>query len=452
MTLPTEEQLEVFRTHGESIRFAMVWRFFFGLGSKKQGGQVSKKVVCLGEVVVDTLLSLPRYIGHENELLKCHCALEAMDVSVSSKVAKDIDGKFGDKFESIAHTPHDCVAVLNVLAHTSHCHSVCINLSRCGLSDKLLKRLTDILSSAGGELKVVELDLNNNKLTSNGVSDLFTRASAAFSSLHRLSLDNNNIDCDGVNSIVTSLVHTSCKSLTRLSLSDNPLGVTGILTLERAVEAGVLVNMKHLFLANTLNGDADINGALFTTLLKSISSHCPHLFNLALSHNNLAVPGACALGEALPLLTNVSYLYLDSTMLDSEAIIAFTDCINNIIPVSNKSLIQPSRIRTQSDSSCSSSSEELECLDLLNNNIDDDGVAALIEQVPHLFPSLKLVHIYGNPVSAGMEERLEECLKNNIEVSCYIVEQWMCFLILNTICASYWFSNIILVYIHIVHV
>ena len=419
VTLPTEEQLEVVRTHGESSRFAMVWRFFFGLGSKKQGscvGQVSKKVVCLDETVVDTFLSLsdgsskpPFFVDRGLKILTCHCALEAKNGIVSYKVSKHIDGKFTVvKYGfSIAHTPHDCVAVLHVLSHTSHCHSVRINLGGC-LSNKLLKRLTDILSSAGGELKVVELYLANNKLTSNGISDLFTRASAAFSSLEQLLLDNNSVNGDGVNSIVTLLMHTSCKSLTRLSLSRNPLGVAGIQALERAVVSGVLVNMKWLVLSNTLTSDADVNGALLTSCLKSVTSHCPHLTLLDLSENDLGVPGACALGEALPLLTN-NKLYLDITMLDSEAIVAFTYCVRNSLPVSNKLLIIEG-------------SEKLRMLSLSNNNIDDDGVAALIEQVQHLFPSLEYISLSGNPVSDEMMERLEECLKINREVSCYIVE------------------------------
>ena len=458
VTLPTEKQLELVRTHGRSSRFAMVWRFFFGLGSEKQG-QVSKKVVCLDENLVDTFLQSSDggsniLLSSAAKLLQCHCALESVNDSVSSKVAKNINGIFADKycFNSLAHTLHDCVAVLHVLSHTSRCHSVCIDLSGCGLSDKLLNRLTDLLSSAGGELKVVELDLDNNKLTSNGVSDLLTRASAAFSSLVDLSLNNNSIDGDGVNSIVTSLMHTSCKSLKRLSLSRNHLGVSGIQALERAVVSGVLVNLMSLYLSDTLTGDADINGAIITTCLRPFTSHCPHLRYLALSENNLCVPGACALGEALPLLTNDIELYLNNTMLDSEAILAFTDCVKNSIPVSNESLIQPKGSWSQSDSSCSSSSGKLERLHLYNNNIDDDGIAALIEQVPHHFPSLKFVSLRHNPVSDGMMERLEECLKINREVSCYIVEQWMCFLVLNTVCASYWFSNVILVSIHCTYI
>ena len=433
VTLSTEEQLEAVKAHGKSSRFAVVWRFFFGLGSKKQGssiGQVSRKVVCLDEKVVDTFLQSSADVDRGLKLLQCHCALESVNDSVSSKVADDVDGQFGYSIISMAHTPHDCIAVLHVLSHTSHCRSIC--LSSCGLNDKLLKRLTDLLSRAGGELKVVKLDLSDNKLTSSGVSDLFTRASAAFSSLKELSLDKNSIDGDGVNSIVTSLMHTSCKSLTSLFLSQNPLGVSGIQALERAVVSGVLVNsLKGLNLDNTLTGDADINGALITTCLRPITSHCPRLGFLFLSENNLGVPGACALGEALPLLTNVICLSLNNTMLDSEAIIAFTDCVKNSVPISNESSIQPKGSWSQSNDSCSSNSGKLWELDLSGNNIDDDGIAALIEQVPHLFPCLERVSLYHNPVSDGMMKRLKECLKINKEVSCYIVELWMCFLVLN---------------------
>ena len=434
VTLHAEEQLEVVKTYAKRSRFAMLWRYFFGLGSKKQGsciGQVSRKVVCLDEEVVDTFLVLYRsvfgFFDRESKIMICHCALEAKNDIVSSKVAENISGKFCkfgllSSVTSIAHTPHDCVAVLHVLSHTSHCHSLHIILSGCGLSDELLKRLTDLLSSASGELKVVQLGLGNNKLTGTGVSDLFTRASAAFPSLKELSLNNNSIDGNGVNNIVTSLMHTSCKSLTQLFLSNNPLGVSGTQALQRAVVSGVLVNLEYLSLSNTLTGDADINGAILTTCLRPITSHCPHLRTLKLSENNLGVPGACALGEALPLLNIEVELGLDNTMLDSEAIIAFTDCVKNSVTISKKSLIQPKGSWSQSDGSCSSSSGKLSELHLSDNNIDDDGVAALIEQVPHLFSSLELVFLLPNPVSDGMKKKLWECLKINKEVSCYIVE------------------------------
>ena len=417
LTIPLEEQLEVVRTHGSSIRFAMVWRFFFSLGSKKQGNcmsRVSKKVVYFDEEVVDIFLSAisAQHIS-KLVLLKCHCALESANDHTSSKIAKQINGQFlnGYGLVSIANTPHDCVAVLHVLSHTSHCHSVRINLCGCGLSNKLLKKLTYLLSSASGELEVVRLTLDSNKLASKDVSDLFKRASVAFSSLEDLSLENNCIDSDGVNSLVTSLICMSCRSLAWLYLSDNPLGVTGILELERAVVADVLVNLTSLGLKNTLTGDTDINGALLTTILESTTSHCPRLEDLDLSRNKLGVPGACALGEALPLLSNVKELLLNGTMLDGEAIIAFTECVKSaieLVPVSNK--------LSQSDGSFSCSLVRLEVLSLSNNHIDDEGVAALIAHIPYLFP-LQYIHLDGNPVCDRILERLDECLRTSLEVS-----------------------------------
>ena len=151
-----------------------------------------------------------------------------------------------------------------------------INLSHCGLTDKLLMELTDILSRAGGRLLFKQLSISGNKLTDKGITDLFNRASASLSSLKMLSLDGNKI------TDITPLF-PSCNKLAFLNLSHNPLGVSGIQSLETAVQAGVLVNLGMLDLSNTLTDDADINGALLTTLLPSIASHCPRLWDLDLS-------------------------------------------------------------------------------------------------------------------------------------------------------------------------
>ena len=62
---------------------------------------------------------------------------------------------------SIAHTPHDCVAVCHVLSHTSSCPSLVINMSGCSLDDKGLQGLVEPLSRAGGELLVKNLDLRH---------------------------------------------------------------------------------------------------------------------------------------------------------------------------------------------------------------------------------------------------------------------------------------------------
>ncbi len=57
-----------------------------------------------------------------------------------------------------------------------------------------------------------------------------------------------------------------------------------------------------LYLSDTLTGDVDINGALLTTLLQSISSHCVGLESLDLSDNNLGIPGLCSVVENISLV------------------------------------------------------------------------------------------------------------------------------------------------------
>ena len=418
VSLPTVDQLEVIRTFAGNSRFDVVWRFYFGLGSNVDFAQVSKNIVCFDEEVVDMFLSLS--VDRESKLLLCHCALESRNNSFSCKVAEHIDGQFCHGSDSIAHTPHDYEAIIHVLSHTSRCYDMRISLKECGLNDKLLKILTDLLSSTDGERMVIELNLGSNKLTSKGISDLLHKASSAFCLLEKLVLESNNIDGDGVNSIITSLMHISCKHLAVLSLSNNPCGVSGIEALERAVTEGGFVNLEWLGLSNSLTGDANRNGALLATFLKSITCHCPRLVGLSLSGNHLGVPGACALGEFLPLLSNKKDIHLgmNNTMLDNEAIIAFTGCIKNSSPMPSKPSTEPKEHWSQLDSSYSA---KLGTLDLCSNKIGDEGVTALLALVQHLSPSFSHVLLHGNPVSDGMQEKLDECLQINREVSCYML-------------------------------
>ena len=343
VTLSSEEKLKVCEAYSESNRFAMVWRFVFGLGCQKEGSY-SRKVVCLDDEVVDRFLTTNcDELFSDVPLMFCHCSLESMNNTVRLKIAKQINEKFG-RFR-FASTPRDCVAVFHVLRHTSHCFDMSIILSRCELTDKLFKELTDILTSAGSELQVRELNLFGNKITDNSVADLFNRASASFSNLKLLKLGRNKITdksiADLFNKVSSSLEFLdltnngitnipqlfSFNNLTYLSLSNNPLGVSGIQSLETAVQAGMLVNLRRLYLSNTLTDYADINGALLATLSPSIASHCPHLKELDLSRNNLGVPGASALGglftsnrNLLGLNENTSSTNADTAIFSVSAV------------------------------------------------------------------------------------------------------------------------------------
>ena len=315
VTLPNEEKLKVCEAYARSDRFALVWRFLFGLGCQKEGSY-STRVICLDDRVVDRFTNLKYDYSHV-KLMHCHCSLESLSDIVCYKIAKQINGKFklGHSL-SMAATPFDCLAVFHVLHHTSYCFDVEIMLSDCGLTDKLIKKLTDILFSASGGLQVTKLSLDSNKLSDISISDLFSQASASFLSLKWLDLSNNSITN-------ISQVFLSCNSLLDLFLSNNPLGVSGIQSLETAVQAGVLGNLGILLLSNTLTDDADINGALLATLSQSIASHCPHLRVLNLSRNNLGVPGASALSGLFTSDWLILFLDLSSANINAEALVAF---------------------------------------------------------------------------------------------------------------------------------
>ena len=395
VTLPSEEKLKACEAYSESSRFTMVWRFVFGLGCKKEGSY-SRKVVCLDDEVVDRFLTTncDEIFSHV-PLMFCHCSLESMNNTVGLKIVKKINGKLGSF--RLASTPHDCVAVFHVLRHTSHCFDMSINLSRCELTDKQLKELTDILSSAGSELQVGELNLIGNRITDNSIADLFKRASASFSNLKSLNLQGNKITdksiADLFKIVSASLVFLdltsngitnmpqlfSLNNLIYLSLSNNRLGVSGIQSLETAVQADVLVKLWWLYLSNTLTDDADINGALLTTLLPSIASHCPHLEKLGLSSNNLGVPGASAVGGMFisnrnPLGLNTSNTNADTAIFSASC----NPCSYNLLPRRISLNLSNVNINSEAVASLNIFRPFPNCkLDLSDNPLGYDGLLAI---------------------------------------------------------------------------
>ena len=237
-------------------------------------------------------------------------------------------------------------------------------------------------------------------------------------------------------------------SLRKLNLSQNPFEVSGIQSLETAVRAGVLVNIRSLFLSNIVTDDADVNGALLTTLLQSIASHCAELRRLDLSHNNLGLPGLCSVVENIPLRLDDIELRAThlTTSFHSQSQYTVTCEMLNInansltmmdLTGSNfsggagtlllaKFLQAFQSLKRLYCLDCSLTSADiimlihhlksanvvciyktLNRLYLNNNSIDDEGVMALTECLPELFPRLNKfelkfqdgVVLRGNPVS-----------------------------------------------------
>lgn len=331
LTLPVEKQLEICKSYALTDHFSIVWRFFFGLLSVYNDSNclaVSTKLKT--KMDIDGLLTT--YPFKEDKLLLCHCAFEYRSDRVSSLISVLFNDKYRGSFP-VAHNLLDCAAVCHILSHTNDCPSLVISMRNCGLGDKELTWLTTPLSHAAGQLQVKTLDLAINKLTDTGISELFSVEPVAFSLLGILRLNDNQIGFDGLKNVFSSLGYETCCNLTRLVLSNNPLGVRGFQELERAVLAGTLSKLYSLDIANTLTIDADTNGVLLIALLEALSTRSLGLMVLNLSSNILCKPGAQAVGRAISQLTERVEefdLIMSDTKLGDQGIIAFVESINGV--------------------------------------------------------------------------------------------------------------------------
>ena len=350
----SDVQLKVCQSHATNFRFEMVWRFYFGIGYNVEliNGtdlSVESKLTMTPETVVSRkLLSyfvsklLSIYLRSTPLLCRCSFESKSSDVSVFIERASN---ELSRNLYFRARTAHDCTAIVHVLCNFQACPNLGILFDGCNLGDRGVVPLANALTDKSKQLQVERLYLGANNLTDCGVKKVFSKDNfATFQSLKSLSLNRNKIGEKGLKSIMASLSAGSPRSLIfSLDLSNNPLGVSGLQALEDAVHAGTLANLESLYLAGTLTSDADINGAVLTTFLSSLSSHCPKMCFLDLSNNNLGVPGAKAVGAACSQLTkhNIQLTYdkhvllhvtfelsLNKTNLGDEGVIAFTQSLD----------------------------------------------------------------------------------------------------------------------------
>ena len=246
-----------------------------------------------------------------------------------------------------------------------------IDFGYSGIGENQIKTLTDVLASKNGKLQVKELNLSGNKLTDRFVSDLFHRALAAFQSLTDLSLGDNRIGDESIKSITSTLAKSSSSGcqLSVLDLSCNPLGVSGLQTLENVVRDNLLSMLESLYIDDSLTSNADTNAAWLTTFIEALSTHCPYLERLVLSLNNLGVPGASALARVISKLhyhsqsndrLNVKYLSnmdLDKTNLGDKGLCAFVEsleCVHHFHGLDlNDNGIRATGVASLADAVCS---------------------------------------------------------------------------------------------------
>ena len=279
---PLDRILEILTTD----RFAMVVRFFFGI-----------KFCSSSEFNFSFVKQAIQYMVLLKRLSICHCALEAQnDLVTSVAIQRLLCMSYGRVDLGYPNNPHDCAAILYIIANMQECKNLNIDFNNCGVRENQIITLTCALASKHGKLQVMELNLRGNKLTDRTVSYLFDRASAAFQSLTKLDLRGNNIEDKSIKSITTVLSKSSSSecALSILSLSANPLGVSGLQGLVNLVCHGLLSNLELLDLSGSLTDDADTNASWLATFGEALSAHCPHLGRLDLSNNYIGNPEVAA--------------------------------------------------------------------------------------------------------------------------------------------------------------
>ena len=373
---PPDVQLMLIQSH-ISLRFEMVWRFFFGISCTVFGGQGGLDAQ-VSELLVDAYYSdltlMPLY----------HFGLEAnqrdIDFHIASKISISKSTVGGPAFFS-AHTAHDFAAVVHMISIITF-FTVDIKFQDFDLRNEQIATLADALVNND----VVSVILHNNHLTDQGVADLFDKASPAFHrSLRGVCITNNGVGPKAINSVTTLLGESLLsydESAPRglfttdleFDISDNPLEVEGLYTLRDALCADKLTNLVRLSLAGSLTSDADTNAELILSLG---SGHCHNLEELNLSRNNLGVPGGKALGKVLACLHSEVSLYLDETMLGDEGVSAFAQNV---------------------EGTC-----EIGGLQLDNNGIHAAGLSCLAECIcaGKISPSSIYVSLANNPL--GLE-------------------------------------------------
>ena len=339
-----KEKMRIFREEARSSRLYMVWRFGFGLICDNV--KCSEKIVNLSD---SEQLLLMRFFCKVNQsefdyfsywerkyyekeckelhLLLCHCAFESKNSAICEKIANDI---FKGVFDFL-RAPEDCTAAFHILTYTSNLYEIELDLNACDLGTNLLVSFPKIFQRPGRILQVERLVLDKNSLSIKDVNDLIIKNSTSLRSLKSLSCSHLQF-----NGAIPSCLQVpgSLSCLACLDLSDNPLHVSGIQSLETAIYNKALTHLQDIQLANTLPDDADINGALLATLLPVIVTHCSSFKFCDLSRNNLGIPGICSLGESMvsfaSCILSGFFMQLDETGVNRLAISLFMDIIRRL--------------------------------------------------------------------------------------------------------------------------
>ena len=212
-----------------------------------------------------------------------------------------------------------------------------------------------------------------------------------------LELSNVNINAEAVYVFIVSTISNKPPRDLALNLSNNPLGYDGQLAIIRILRSETCPIIE-LDISNTdLTTPVNTESHYHNTQLPKTSSVLnlgpaiknSRLTELYLHNNNFSGDRALILAECVRVCQSLERLYCVRCSLTSSEII---------------------KILGHLRSNCSSH-KLLRKWDLDNNSIGDEGVNALIDSLPQLFPKLKEMKLMKNLVSGEVKQRLEKILK-----------------------------------------
>ena len=255
------------------------------------------------------------------DLSLCHSAFEAKNDFIYENIVQSL--LINGCAYLYSHSAHDCAAVIDVIGHMHDCE-IGVHFANCGIRQHQINYLGEVLN--GINVKISMLNLQGNKLVS--IESLFSAAQAqsSFQSLHILNCSDNMIK-------TINFLKCPFSSLIEIRLSNNPLGVSGMNTLQTAVAHDSLANLRFLYLENCLRTDNDsINPVDFSNFLRALSGHCPYLITLDLSQNSLGVTGALEFAKIKSQHKNLEWLNdmrLTGTHLGDEGLHSFIETLDS---------------------------------------------------------------------------------------------------------------------------
>ena len=254
-----------------------------------------------------------------------------------------------------------------------------------------------------------ELSLYRTNLGDEGLCAFFISLKGVYH-FENLYLNDNDIHATGVSFLADVVCCGKIVINNKLQLSNNALGITGALAVGRMLSSNHC-QLKDLALsecelttaggglpyADPLNVGSSISSEIVTQQLCQMPQN-NSITELTLSGNTFT-------GNDIHILAAFMRLCLGLVQLHT-----------NNCGITSDDLIHLFKI-FKSSFSC-----KLDVWVLNDNKIDDDGVSALIEHLPSLFPSLIIIGLNNNLTSSRvMKERLEEELeRRREEVRCYV--------------------------------